>query len=51
MTEIAGAEPAMRAEGIYTELLRNERKYTRTADRLTLMDANGNDLLYFAPVK
>jgi heat shock protein HslJ len=50
-TEIAGAEPAMRAEGIYMQLLRNARKYTRTAERLTLMDANGNDLLYFAPVK
>jgi heat shock protein HslJ len=50
-TEIAGAEPAMRAERIYMQLLRNARKYTRTADRLALMDANGNDLLYFTPVK
>jgi heat shock protein HslJ len=51
MTEIAGAEPAMRAERIYMQLLRDARKYRRTADRLALMDANGNDLLYFTPVK
>jgi heat shock protein HslJ len=50
-TQLAGAEPAMRAEGIYMRLLRDARKYKRTADRLTLMDANGNDLLYFTPVK
>jgi heat shock protein HslJ len=50
-TEIAGPEQAMRAEQMYMQLLRNARKYRRTADRLALMDANGNDLLYFVPVK
>jgi heat shock protein HslJ len=51
MTEIAGPEPAMRAERIYMQLLSDARKYQRTAERLVLMDANGNHLLYFAPVK
>ncbi len=50
-TEIAGPEQAMRAEHMYMQLLRNARKYRRSADRLALMDANGNDLLYFALVK
>lgn len=51
MTEIAGPEPAMRAERMYMQLLRDARQYRRTAERLVLMDANGNDLLYFVPVQ
>ena len=47
MTEMAGPEPAMRAEQIYLTLLAQARKYDRTAGRLVLLDANGNELLVF----
>ena len=47
MTEMAGPEPAMRAEQIYLTLLAQARKYDRTAGRLVLLDASGNELLVF----
>lgn len=47
-TEMAGPEPAMRAESIYFELIEQARSYRVDEGRLTLMDANGNELLIFA---
>jgi heat shock protein HslJ len=49
MTEIAGPEPEMRAERIYLQFLRDARRYDRRARDLVLLDANGNELLYFSP--
>ena len=49
MTEMAGPEPAMRAEQIYLTLLAQARRYERTAGGLVLRDANGNELLVFTP--
>ncbi len=49
MTEMAGPEPAMRAEQIYLALLAQARTYDRTAGSLVLRDANGNELLVFTP--
>jgi heat shock protein HslJ len=46
-TEMAGAEPAMRAEGAYLTLLGQARTYRVEADRLTLFDAGGNESLMF----
>jgi inhibitor of cysteine peptidase len=48
-TLMAGPEPAMRAERLYFELLRQARLYHMIDGRLTLLDANGNELLIFAP--
>lgn len=50
-TLMAGPEPAMRAETIYHELLKQARKYAVDGDTLTLSDANGNQLLIFAADK
>ena len=50
-TEIAGPEPAMRAERIYLALLKDARRYERTATTLVLKSEFGNDLLYFVATK
>jgi heat shock protein HslJ len=46
-TEMAGPDPAMRAEGAYLTLLRQARAYRVEAGRLTLLDAGGNESLIF----
>jgi heat shock protein HslJ len=46
-TEMAGPEPAMRAEGAYVTLLGQARAYRVEAGRLTLLDAGGNESLIF----
>jgi heat shock protein HslJ len=46
-TEMAGPEPAMRAEGAYLTLLGQARSYRVDAGRLTLFDAGGNESLIF----
>ena len=46
-TEMAGPEPAMRAEGAYATLLGQARSYRVHAGRLTLFDAGGNESLIF----
>ena len=46
-TEIAGPEPAMRAEGAYLTLLGQARSYRVEAGRLTLLEAGGNESLIF----
>jgi len=46
-TEMAGPEPAMRAEGAYLTLLGQARSYQVDAGRLTLFDAGGNESLIF----
>ena len=46
-TEMAGAEPAMRAESAYVALLTAARSYKLAGDQLTLYDANGNESLIF----
>jgi len=46
-TEMAGPEPAMRAEGAYLTLLGQARSYRVEAGRLTLLDAGGNESLIF----
>jgi len=50
-TLMAGPEPAMRAETIYSELLKQAREYAVEGDTLTLSDANGNQLLIFTTTK
>ena len=50
-TEMAGAEPAMRAEGAYLTLLGQARSYRVDAGRLTLLDAGGNESLVFEAAK
>ena len=47
-TEMAGPEPAMRAEGAYLTLLGQARSYRVDAGRLTLFDGDGNESLIFA---
>lgn len=47
MTEMAGPEPAMRAEQIYLDLLGRARRYTMGGGELRLLDANRNELLIF----
>ena len=47
-TEMAGPEPAMRAESAYVTLLQQARSYLLAARTLTLLDANGNESLIFA---
>ncbi len=42
---MAGPEPAMRAEGIFFELLRQVSSFSVDGDVFTLSDANGNELL------
>jgi heat shock protein HslJ len=46
-TEMAGPEPAMRAEGAYLTLLGQAASYRVDAGRLTLFDAGGNESLIF----
>lgn len=46
-TEMAGPQPAMRAERAYLTLLRQARSYKRAKDRLTLVDGGGNASLIF----
>jgi heat shock protein HslJ len=48
-TQMAGPEPAMRAEGAYLTLLGEAASFKRTADRLTLYDQGGNESLIFEP--
>jgi len=50
-TEMAGPEPAMRAEGAYLLLLGQARSYRVEAGRLTLLDAGGNESLIFEAAK
>jgi len=46
-TQMAGPEPAMRAEHAYVTLLQQARSYSRTGRTLTLFDAHGNESLIF----
>ncbi len=46
-TRMAGPEPAMRAESGFMQLLGQARAYKRSDGRLTLYDADGNQLLGF----
>jgi heat shock protein HslJ len=46
-TEMAGPEPAMRAEGAYQTLLGQARSYRLAPGRLTLFDPGGNESLVF----
>jgi heat shock protein HslJ len=46
-TQMAGPEPAMRAESAYFTLLDQARSYRVDAGRLTLLDAGGNESLTF----
>jgi heat shock protein HslJ len=46
-TRMAGPEPAMRAEGIYLQLLGDARSWSIDDARLTLRDAGGNERLVF----
>jgi heat shock protein HslJ len=46
-TLMAGQEPAMRAEDIFFQLLAQARTYSLADGKLTLADANGNQLLIF----
>jgi inhibitor of cysteine peptidase len=48
-TKMAGSEEAMRAETLYFELLGQAKAYRLVDDRLTLLDANLNELLIFVP--
>jgi len=50
-TEMAGPEPAMRAEGAYLTLLGQAKSYRVDAGRLTLLDAGGNESLIFEAAK
>jgi len=47
VTEMAGPEPAMRAEGAYLTLLGQATSYQRVDGRLTLYDRGGNESLLF----
>ena len=46
-TEMAGPEPAMRAEAAYLKLLAEARFYAKADGRLTLYDQNENESLIF----
>lgn len=46
-TEMAGPEPAMRAEHAYVTLLQQARSYSLAGRTLTLFDAYGNESLIF----
>ncbi|MCY7353484.1 MAG: META domain-containing protein [Lysobacter sp.] len=48
-TEMAGPEPAMRAEGAYMTLLGQASSYTMTGGKLTLYGKGGNESLIFEP--
>lgn len=47
-TQMAGPEPAMRAEHAFMTLLQQARSYSVTGQTLTLFDENGNESLIFA---
>jgi heat shock protein HslJ len=47
-TEMAGPEPAMRAESAYQKLLAGAKSYKLASGTLTLYDAGGNPSLIFA---
>jgi heat shock protein HslJ len=47
-TQMAGPEPAMRAESVFFELMDQAAAYTSDGSTLTLSDQNGNELLIFA---
>jgi heat shock protein HslJ len=49
MTEMAGPEPAMRAESAYQTLLAQVGSYTVAGGKLTLYDKGGNESLIFEP--
>lgn len=46
-TEMAGPEPAMRAEAMYLTLLGEARSFRITGSQLTLLDGGGNESLIF----
>ena len=46
-TEMAGPEPAMRAEGAYLQLLGQANSYNAGRGKLTLYDKGGNESLVF----
>jgi len=48
-TEMAGPEPAMRAESAYVTLLTQAKTYKMAGDTLTLYDAGVNESLIFRP--
>jgi len=50
-TQMAGPEPAMRAEGAYLTLLGQAKSYRLSSGRLTLFDAGGNESLIFEAAK
>jgi heat shock protein HslJ len=50
-TMMAGSEPAMRAESIYTKLLGEAKSYKLDGTKLTLFDANGNESLIYESAK
>ena len=50
-TEMAGPEPAMRAEHAYMTLLQQARSYSLDGRTLTLFDEHGNESLIFERVK
>ena len=47
-TQMAGPEPAMRAEGTYLALLSQAKSYKAADGKLTLYDKGGNETLIFA---
>ncbi len=47
-TQMAGPEPAMRAEHAYLTLLQQARSYSVSGRTLTLYDTHGNESLIFA---
>jgi heat shock protein HslJ len=49
-TEMAGPEPAMRAESAYMKLLGQARSYRLGKGRLTLLDGGANESLIFRAV-
>lgn len=50
MTEMAGPEPAMRAEAAYQTLLAQARSFRLSGTALILLDAGGNESLIFSPL-
>jgi heat shock protein HslJ len=49
MTEMAGPEPAMRAESAYQTLLAQVGSFKLADGKLTLFDKGGNESLIFEP--
>ena len=50
MTEMAGPEPAVRAEAAYQTLLAQARSFRLSGAALILLDAGGNESLIFGPL-